>query len=388
MIAFELTEEQHMFRNLARQFAEEVIRPAAPEADEKEEIPWEVLLKAAQMGLLSYMYPEKYGGGGVESLLTRCLVKEQIFWGCAGVGTTVGGIDLAATPILLAGTEEQKERAIRRFCQKDEVPLGAFALTEPDSGSDSAAMRTTAKHQGSCYLLNGTKAFISNGGIADIHVVFAMTNREQGTHGISAFIVEGDRPGLSMGKKEKKLGIRTSHTASIILENVEVPLENRLGEEGEGFKIAMQTFDSSRTLIGAGAVGVAQAAYEYAYAYAQEREQFGQPIGRFQSIAFMLADMATAIEAARLLVWKAAWLYDRGQPCTKESSMAKAFAADTAVRVTTDAVQILGGYGYMRDFPVEKWMRDAKIMQIYEGTAQIQRLIIARQLEKERQRKV
>jgi acyl-CoA dehydrogenase len=383
MIAFELTEEQQMFRDLGRQFAGEVIRPIAPEADEQEEVPWEVLLKAAQMGLLNYMYPEKYGGGGVESLLTRCLVKEQIFWGCAGVGTTMGGVDLAATPILLAGTEEQKARLVSRFCQTDKVALGAFALTEPGSGSDAAAMRTTAKWNGSCYSLNGAKAFISNGGIAEIHIIFALTNPQRGVNGISAFVVEGHPPGLSVGKKEKKMGIRASHTASVILENVEVPLENRLGEEGEGFKIAMRTFDSSRTLVGAGAIGVAQAAYEYAYRYAQEREQFGQPIGRFQSIAFMLADMATAIEAARLLVWKAAWLYDQGRPCTKESSMAKAFAADTAMRVTTDAVQILGGYGYMRDFPVEKWMRDAKIMQIYEGTAQIQRLIIARQLEKE-----
>lgn len=383
MIAFELNEEQQMFRSLARQFAEEVIRPAAPEADEKEEVPWEVLLKAAQMGLLSYMYPEKYGGGGVESLLTRCLVKEQIFWGCAGIGTTAGGIDLAATPILIAGTEEQKSRLISRFCHTDKVALGAFALTEPGSGSDSGAMRTLAQRNGSHYILNGAKAFITNGGIAEIYVIFATSDLSRGTNGISAFIVEGDRPGLSGGKKEKKLGIRASHTASVILENVEIPAENRLGEEGAGFKLAMRTFDSSRTLVAAGAVGVAQAAYEHAYRYAQEREQFGQPIGRFQSIAFMLADMATAVEAARLLVWKAAWLYDQGRPCTKESSMAKAFAADVAMRVTTDAVQILGGYGYIREYPVEKWMRDAKIMQIYEGTAQIQRLIISRQLEKE-----
>ena len=384
MIAFELDEEQLMFRDLAHQFAEEVIRPAAPEADEKEELPWEVLHQAARMGLLSYMYPEAYGGGGVESLLTRCLVKEELYWGCAGIGTTIGGIDLAATPILLAGNEAQKARTIGRFCQMNRAALGAFALTEPGSGSDAGAMRTTARRTGDYYLLNGAKAFISNGGIAEIQVVFAVTDPEQGTRGISAFIVEGDRPGLAMGKKEKKMGIRASHTATLILEDVEVPVENRLGQEGEGFKIAMQTFDSSRTLLGAGAIGVARAAYEYAYQYAQEREQFGQPIGRFQAIAFMLADMATAIEAARLLVWKAAWLYDQGRPCTKESSMAKAFAADVAMRVTTDAVQILGGYGYMRDYPVEKWMRDAKIMQIYEGTAQIQRLIIARQLEQGR----
>jgi alkylation response protein AidB-like acyl-CoA dehydrogenase len=382
MIAFELTQEQHMFRNLARQFAEEVIRPTAPEADEKEELPWEVLRQAARLGLLNYMYPEKYGGGGVESLLTRCLVKEQIFWGCAGIGTTIGAIDLAATPILLAGTEAQKARLINRFCQTDKVALGAYALTEPGSGSDAAAMRTTAKWNGRHYSLNGTKTFISNGGIADIYVVFAMTEPDQRTHGISAFVVEGNSVGLSAGKKEKKLGIRASHTASISLEDVQVPVENCLGAEGQGFKLAMRTFDSSRTLSAAGAVGLAQAAYEYAYGYAQERQQFGQPIGRFQAIAFMLADMATAIEAARLLVWRAAWLYDQGRPCTKESSMAKAFAADMAVRVTTDAVQILGGYGYMRDYPVEKWLRDAKIMQIYEGTAQIQRLIIARQLER------
>lgn len=384
MIDFELDEEQRLFRDLAHRFAAEVIRPAAPEADEKEEVPWDVLEKAAETGLLNFLYPEEYGGGGVESVLTHCLVKEELFWGCAGIGTIIGGVDLAATPILLAGTGEQKARTIRRFCQTERVSLGAFALTEPGSGSDAAAMRTIARRDGNTYVLNGTKSFISNGGIADVHVVFAMTDPERGTRGISAFIVEGDRPGVSMGKKEKKMGIRASHTASVILENVTVPLENRLGEEGEGFRLAMRTFDTSRTLIAAGAVGIARAAYEYAFQYAQEREQFGQPIGRFQSIAFMLADMATAIEAARLLIWKAAWLYDQGLPCTKEASMAKAYAGDVAVRVTTDAVQILGGYGYIREYPVEKWMRDAKIMQIYEGTAQIQRLVIARQLERER----
>lgn len=384
MINFALDEEQEMFCDIAHRFAKEVIRDAAPEADEKEEIPWDVLEKGAKTGIINYAYPEKYGGGGVESLVTRCLVNEEIHWGCAGIATTLGAIDLCATPILIAGTDEQKERTISRFCKMDKVSLGAFALTEPGSGSDSAAMKTVAKRNGDGYVLNGSKIFITNGGIADIHVVFASTDRERGTRGISAFIVEGDRPGLLVGKKEKKMGIRSSYTASLNFEGLEIPVENRLGEEGEGFKIAMKTFDSSRTLVGAGSVGVARAAYEYAFQYAQEREQFGRPIGRFQAISFMLADMATQIEAARLLVLKAAWLYDQGKPCIKEASMAKAFAADVAMRVTTDAVQILGGYGYIREYPVEKWMRDAKILQIYEGTAQIQRLVIARQLEQEK----
>src|SRR5512135_2775016 len=381
MIGFDLTDEQREFRDLAHKFAEKTIRPIAPEADENEEVPWEVIKKAHQAGLITVAFPEKYGGGGVESVLTKALIDEEIFWGCAGVGTLIGGTGLCATPILLAGTEEQKEKYITRFCTAGQVTLGAYALTEPAAGSDPAAMTTSARRANDKYILNGGKTFITNAGLADIYLVFATIDPARGTDGITAFIVEKDWPGVMPGRKEKKMGIRASHTAGLTFDNVEVPVENRLGQEGEGFKIAMQTFDITRSHIAAGAVGIARAAYEYALNYSQERRQFGKPIGSFQAIAFMLADMAMQIDAARLLTWRAAWLYDDHQVCTTEASMAKAFAADVAMKVTTDAVQILGGYGYSREYPVEKWMRDAKIMQIYEGTAQIQRLVISRRLK-------
>ena len=381
MIGFDLTDEQREFRDLAHKFAEKTIRPIAPEADENEEVPWEVIKKAHQAGLITVAFPEKYGGGGVESVLTKALIDEEIFWGCAGVGTLIGGTSLCATPILLAGTEEQKEKYITRLCTAGQVTLGAYALTEPAAGSDPAAMTTSARRDKDKYILNGSKTFITNAGIADIYLVFATIDPARGTDGITAFIVEKDWPGVTPGRKEKKMGIRASHTAGITFDNVEVPIENRLGQEGEGFKIAMRTFDITRSHIAAGAVGIARAAYEHALGYAHERKQFGKAIGSFQAIAFMLADMAMQIDAARLMTWRAAWLYDDRQACTTEASMAKAFAADVAMKVTTDAVQILGGYGYSREYPVEKWMRDAKIMQIYEGTAQIQRLVISRRLK-------
>ncbi len=380
MIGFDLTDEQREFRELAHRFAEKTIRPAAPEADEKEEVPWEVLQKAHQAGLITFSFPEKYGGGGVESTLTQVIVIEELFWGCAGVGTLMGGVTLCAAPILLCGSEEQKERYIPSFSDPAKLTLGAYALTEPSAGSDPASLTTTARRAGDKYVLNGIKTFISNAGIADLYVVFATLDPEQGASGITAFIVEAGWPGVVPGKKEKKLGIRASHTASLTLQDVEVPAENRLGREGEGFRIAMRTFDLTRSHIAAGAIGVARAAYEYALGYARERKQFGQPIIAHQAVAFMLADMAMQIDAARLLTWRSAWLFDQGRPNTTEASMAKATAADVAMKVTTDAVQVLGGYGYMREYPVEKYMRDAKIMQIYEGTAQIQRLIISRRL--------
>ncbi len=380
MIDFTLTDEQREFRDMAHKFAEKIIRPAAAEADEKEETPWEVLEKAHRAGLITFSFPERYGGGGVDSVLTKAIVDEEIFWGCAGIGTVIGGAALCVTPLRLAGTETQREKYIPRFCDPNRVTLGAYALTEPGAGSDPAGMVTTARREGDRYLLNGQKVFITNAGVADIYVVFATLDPSRGADGITAFIVEKDWPGVKPGKKEKKMGIRASHTAAVAFEDVEVPVDNRLGAEGEGFKIAMKTFDITRTHIAAGAIGVARAAYEYALGYARERKQFGKPIVSFQAIAFMLADMAMQIDAARLLAWRAAWLYDNRLPCTTEASMAKAFAADVAMKTTTDAVQILGGYGYIREYPVEKWMRDAKIMQIYEGTAQIQRLVISRRL--------
>lgn len=385
MIAFDLTDEQREMRDLAHRFAEQEIRPIAAEYDEREEVPWEVIRKAAQAGFMSYYIPEEYGGGGITEVLTHCLVDEELSWGCAGVGTIVGGTALCATPILLAGTEEQKTKYLPRLCDPDKPTLGAFALTEPSAGSDPASLTTQARREGDYYILNGAKTFITNGGIADIYVIFATVDISKKHQGITAFIAEKDWPGLMPGKKEKKMGIRASYTATLTFENLRVPVANRLGEEGEGFKIAMRTFESTRTHIAISSVGLARAAYEYALQYAQEREQFGKPIIQHQAVAFMLADMAIQIDAARLLAWRAAYLADQGVYCTKEASMAKAYAADVAMKVTTDAVQILGGYGYIRDYPVEKWMRDAKIMQIYEGTAQIQRLIIARHIAEKRE---
>ena len=384
MISFDLTREQSDMRDLAHRFAEKEIRPVAAEFDEREEVPWEVIRKAAQSGFLSYFVPEEYGGGGITDMLTHCLVDEELFWGCAGVGTILGGTSLCAMPILIAGNESQKARYLSRFCDPAQPKLGAFALTEPSAGSDPVSLVTQAHREGNYYVINGQKTFITNAGIADVYVIFATLDVNLGYRGITAFIAEKDWDGLLPGKKEKKMGIRASHTATLVLDNLRVPVENRLGDEGEGFKTAMKTFEYTRTHIAIAAVGLARAAYEYVLDYSQQRVQFGKPIIHHQAVAFMLADMATQIDASRLLAWRAACLADQGMPCTKEASMAKAFAADVAMKVTTDAVQILGGYGYMRDYPVEKWMRDAKIMQIYEGTAQIQRMIIARHLARAR----
>jgi len=376
MIGFQLSEEQEQMRQVARHFAEAEIRTVAAQFDENEETPWSVLKKAAQMGLTTYRYPEQYGGGGVESLLTACLITEELSWGCAGIANVILGCDTVALPILLTGTAAQKERFIPRLCDAKNVRLCAFALTEAEAGSDVTALRTTAKREGDGYLLNGQKRYITFGGLADLYLVFAKVE----TAGITAFLVEGKTPGLSAGKNERKMGMRASATCDVMLDNVRVPVENRLGQEGQGFYIAMKTFEYNRPLIASLALGVARAAYEYALAYAKQRVQFGKPIITNQAISFMLADMATEIEAARLLIWKAAWLIDQGVSANAPASMAKAYAADLAMAVTTNAVQILGGNGLMRDYPVEKWMRDAKILQIVEGTSQIQRMIIAQLL--------
>jgi alkylation response protein AidB-like acyl-CoA dehydrogenase len=380
MIGFELTEEQRELRAWAHEFAEKEIRPVAAEYDEKEEMPWPVLEKAAQIGLLSYGIPEEYGGGGVTSALTHVIISEELFWGCAGIASAIGASNLASVPILLMGNEEQKRHYLPRFCQTDRVVLGAFALTEPQAGSDVVALRTRAERKGDRYILSGQKRFITNGGIADVYIVFATIDPSLGYGGVTAFIVDGDTPGLKAGKKERKMGIRASHTGDVIFEDVEVPVENRLGEEGEGFVLAMKVFERTRPGVAAGAIGIARAAYEYALQYARERVQFGKPIIAKQAIRFMLADMATEIDAARLLTWRAAWMIDAGLSNNVQASMAKVFAAETAMRVTTQAVQILGGYGYMRDYPVEKWMRDSKITQIYEGTSEIQRVVISQML--------
>ena len=377
MIDFNLTDEQRALQDLAHDFARDQIRPVAPEHDRTGEFPWAIVKQAHALGLMNLTVPEAYGGGGLHQF-EDCLVIEELAWGCAGMCTTITGNSLGATPIILAGSEEQKRKYLGMLTA--EPVLVAFNLTEPQSGSDSAAMRVTARKVGDEYVLNGTKQFITNGGTARLHTVFAMTDPARGTGGINAFVVPADTRGVTPGKEEDKMGQRASNTTQVIYQDAVVPCANRLGGEGEGFKIAMRTLDQSRAGIGALSVGLARAAMEAAVAYAKERHAFNQPIANFQMVQALLADMAIRIETARLITWKAAWLVDHDRRASLESAIAKCFASDTAMQVTTDAVQVFGGYGYMRDYPVEKYMRDAKLIQIYEGTNQIQRLVIARQL--------
>ena len=378
---FGLSDTQRSLRDAAREFARDVIRPVAAHYDETEETPWDVMTQAHQVGLDTYSFPEAYGGGGVDDPLASILIAEELAWGCAGIATAISATRLCATAIQKCGTDVQKERFLTRFCDPGRLVLGAMALTEPGAGSDVASIATTARREGDEWVLNGTKRFITNGGIADVHVVFATTNRSLSWRGIQAFVVEKDTPGLSMGRKEKKMGVRASHTADVVLEECRVPEDNRLpGPAGSGGLGALKTLEATRPAVGAAAVGIARAALEFALAYAQERQSFGKPLIEHQSIAFRLADMATEVEAARLLVWQAAWRAGEQLPFAKHASMAKLYAGDVAMRTTIDAIQVLGGYGYIRENPVEKWARDAKIYQIWEGTAEIQRLVIARAL--------
>jgi len=379
MVDFDLTDEQRLMQKTAHEFAEREMRPLALEYDRKGTVPWEVIRKAHALSLDTAFIPEAYGGGGIDSTLTHVIVTEELNWGCAGMATGLIGAGLAYLPIIHMGTEDQKKRLLTRFTGP-EARLGALCLTEPDAGSDVANISTTATKDGKQWVLNGVKRFITNGGIADIHVVFATVDKNLGYFGIRAFAVEHDTPGLKAGKVEDKMGVRASHTAEVILDDCRIPAGNMLGsDEKTAFYGAMKTLESSRPLVAAGAVGIARAAYEYALDYARKRKAFGSPIAKKQAIAFMLADMKTKVDAARLLTWRAASMNDHGLPMNKEASMAKLFAADMAMEVTTDAVQILGGAGYMKDEPVEKWMRDAKIFQIWEGTSQIQRVVISRE---------
>src|SRR3989454_1515264 len=379
MVEFDLTDEQRLMQKTAHEFAEREMRPLALEYDRKGTVPWEVIRKAHALSLDTAFIPEAYGGGGIDSTLTHVIVTEELNWGCAGMATGLIGAGLAYLPIIHMGTEDQKKRFLTRFTGP-EPRLGALCLTEPDAGSDVANISTTAKKEGHKWVLNGVKRFITNGGIADIHVVFATLDRSRAHFGIRAFVVEHDTPGLKVGKVEDKMGVRASHTAEVILDDCRLPANNLLGsDESTAFYRAMKTLESSRPLVAAGAVGIARAAYEYALDYSRKRRAFGSPIAKKQAIAFMLADMKTKIEAARLLTWLAAWMLDAEMPMNKEASMAKLLAADTAMEVTTDAGQIMGGTGYMRDEPAEKWMRDAKVFQIWEGTSQIQRLVISRE---------
>ena len=371
---FKLTDEQDAMRQVARKFAVKEIAPVAIEFDERDEFPWEIVDKLHKVGLLTIGVPEEYGGPGLDSI-TQAIVTEEIAYGCAGVATTVAAnCLLAANPVLYGGNPEQKKRF---YDILNQGKLAAFCLTEPGVGSDAGNLSTSAKRDGDHYILNGTKQFISNGGVAEVYTVFATVDKSRGHKAITGFMVDRNTPGISIGKKENKMGIRTSDTCQVVFEDVRVPVENRLGEEGQGFKICMQALDASRPIVAAIAVGIAQAAYETSVKYAKERIAFGKPIATFQMIQMMIADMAMEIEASRLLVHKACWLRDAGEPFSHIACYSKCFASDMAMRVTTNAVQILGGYGYVKEYPVEKYMRDAKIMQIYEGTNQIQRIVIA-----------
>ena len=377
MIDFTLTEEQLALRALAHEFALNEIRPVAPRHDRTGEFPWDIIHKAHKLGLMNLTIPEEYGGGGLHEF-EECLLTEELGWGCAGMTTTLSANTLGAIPIILGGSDEQKRKYLGMLTS--EPALIAFNLTEPQSGSDSASMKMTARKVGGDYVLNGTKQFISNGSVAALHSVFAMTDPARGANGINAFVVPADTKGVSAGKEEDKMGQRASNTSQVIYQDAVVPAANRLGGEGEGFKLAMKTLDQSRAGIAALGVGLAQAALDAAVDYAKERKAFEQPIANFQAIQFLLADMAIKIETARLITWKAAWMVDHGQRASLESAIAKCYGSDIAMQVTTDAVQVFGGYGYMRDYPVEKYMRDAKLLQIYEGTNQIQRVVIARHL--------
>ena len=375
---FNLTEEQAMIRQMVREFAEKEVAPIAAEMDRLGEIPEELIGKIAKMGLFGIPVPEAYGGGGGD-FLSYILAIEELSRACASTGVTVEThVSLGTEPILNWGTEEQKQRYLPRLAGGEMI--GSFGLTEPNAGSDAAAIETTAVPDGDHWLLNGSKIFISNSGLADLCIVMAMTDKTAGTRGISAFIVETALPGFSVGRQEEKMGIRAAKTASLTFDNVRVPRENLLGKIGEGFKIALHSLDGGRVAIAAQALGIAQSAFDQAREYARMRQQFNRPLSAFQAIQFILAEMATEIKAARMLTYHAAWLKDQGQRITEAAAMAKYYASETAMKQSSRAVQIYGGYGYIRENGVERLMRDAKITEIYEGTTEIQKIVIAGQL--------
>jgi alkylation response protein AidB-like acyl-CoA dehydrogenase len=378
-----LTQEQKMIRDLARKVAQEKMLPARAELDEKEEFPWEIVKISAEAGLMGVSMPEEYEGFG-GGILEYCLVAEELSRVCLGIATSIVASGLGAMPILLFGSPEQKKKYLPDIAKGKK--LAAFGLTEADAGSDAGSIRTTATRKGEGYVLNGTKQWITNGGEAETYSVIAMTDRSKGPRGASALIVEKGTPGFNFGKKEKKMGIRSSATRELVFQDCFVPKENLIGKEGMGFIVTMRTFDRTRPGVGAQGVGLAQGALDEAVRYAREREQFEKKIISFQAVQHMLADMATLVEAARALVYSVARYIDQSEnprEISKVSGMAKVFASDVAMKVATDAVQVFGGYGYMRDYPVEKMMRDAKILQIYEGTNQIQRNVIGLELSKE-----
>jgi len=375
MVDFTLTDEQRMLREMAHDFAENEMRPVAHEFDKDGTWPADVLKKAWEAGLMNSHLPEEYGGPGA-SYFEGTLIEEEMGWGCSGIGTSLSCNGLAAAPVMLGGSEATKKEYLTRLGEGG--MFASFCLTEPGAGSDVASMRTTAVRKGDKYVLNGQKCFITNGSYADWYTVYAKTDKDAGHRGISAFVVPRDA-GVVVDKKEDKMGQRASNTATISFNDVEIPAENLLGEENGGFKLAMMTLDRTRPGVAAMGVGIARSAMEHAIAYSKERIQFGVPIAAHQGIQFMIADMATKVHLARLATWNSAVLLDQGHRNTIESSHAKRFASDTAMEVATDAVQVYGGYGFIKEYPVEKIMRDAKIMQLYEGTSQIQRLVIAKE---------
>jgi len=377
---FELSEEQKLIRDMVREFAENEIAPSAGERDEEERFDRSLMFdKLGELGLTGIVFPEEYGGAGAD-YISYAIAVEELSRVCASTGVTLSAhLSLGSNPIYLFGTEDQKQRFLTPMAKGEK--MGAFGLTEPAAGSDAGGTKTTARREGDSWILNGTKIFITNAGEAEVYVVMARTDKDaEKHHGISAFIVEKGTPGFSFGKKEKKMGIRSSPTMELVFENCRIPADNMLGKEGEGFKVAMKTLDGGRIGIAAQALGIAQGALEAAVNYARERKQFDRPISSFQGIMFQLADMACMVESARLLVYQAAYKASSGQSYTQASAMAKLVASETAMKVSTQAVQVLGGYGYTREFPVERMMRDAKITEIYEGTSEIQRLVIGTNL--------
>jgi acyl-CoA dehydrogenase len=382
VIGFELDDEQKALQSLAREFSQNEIAPVAKEYDQSGAFPWPIIEKAFDLGLMNVTVAEAYGGGGL-GWFESCLIQEEFAAGCAGITTCVAAHELALTPLELAASDEQKKRYVVPLLRERQV--AAFCVTEPGAGSDVSSLRTMATRDEDSYILNGTKHFISNGSVASLYTVFASTAPEQKHRGISCFVVPSDTPGISAHHMGQKMGHRASDTAEIVFDQVRIPTSQRVGREGDGFRIAMQTFDRTRIGVGASGVGVARAALEASLKFAKERQQFGQPIANFEAIQFMLADMAMQIETARMAVWLAAWLADqKGKAPTdgQASAIAKCVGSDVAMACALDAVQIHGGYGYMQDFGVEKLMRDAKLLQIYEGTNQIQRVIVARNLLK------
>ncbi|BDP42013.1 acyl-CoA dehydrogenase [Deinococcus aetherius] len=379
MIDFTLTDEQKQLQQLARDFTRREIIPVAAEYDQKEELPWPVVQKAFEVGLLNASIPERAGGLGL-GMVDECLIGEELAYGCMGIYTVMMASELGITPILVGGTEEQQKRLLSPLTEKPS--LAAFALSEPNNGSDAAGMHTTAVLDGDEWVINGTKMWISNGGVADITVVFATTDRQGGHRATVALVVPKDAPGFSWNKIKHKMGQRASLTSELVFENVRVPKENQLGGLGDGFKIAMKTLDKTRIPVAAGSVGIARRALDESVKYAKERQAFGKPIADFQAIQFKLAEMAMGVETGRLMYQKAAWLVDRGLPHGYESAIAKAYCSDMAFDAANEAIQVHGGYGYVGEYPVEKLLRDVKLNQIYEGTNEIQRVVIGRQLLK------